>query len=117
MICFRKVYCASELQFDKKKKFHTKFHNKEHLSIFQMAAYLEMVAKHIRAESEAEQAIAAFVEPVELKPAILVNEEKMAANIGHWIHSQILPAPSTKRSKKEPKSSHGTRDGLRRTGT
>ena len=52
-----------------------------------MAAYLEMVAKHIRAESEAEQAIAAFVEPVELKPDILVNEEKMAADLGHLIHS------------------------------
>ena len=98
----------------RKKKFHTKFHDKENLSIFQMAAYLEMVANHIRAESEAEQAIAAFVEPVELKPDILVNEEKMAADLGHWIHSQILPAPPTKRSKKEPKSSHGGENSQRR---
>ena len=71
-----------------------------------MAAYLEMIANHIRSESEAEMAIAAFVEPVALKPETM---DEKPLDLGHWIHSQILT-----KNKKAPKSSHGGENSQRR---
>ena len=75
-----------------------------------MVAYLEMVANHIRSESEAEMAIAAFVEPVALKPETMIQDET-PLELGHWIRSQILPAAEP---KKVPKTSHGGENSQRR---
>ena len=69
-----------------------------------------MVANHIRSESEAEMAIAAFVEPVALKPETMIQDEK-PLELGHWIRSQILPAAEP---KKVPKTSHGGENSQRR---
>lgn len=71
---------------------------------------MEMVANHIRSESEAEMAIAAFVEPVALKPETVTEDEK-PLDLGHWIHAQILPVTEP---KKVPKSSHGGENSQRR---
>ena len=65
-----------------------------------------MIANHIRSESEAEMAIAAFVEPVALKPETM---DEKPLDLGHWIHSQILT-----KNKKAPKSSHGGENSQRR---
>ena len=80
-----------------------------------MVAYLEMIAQHIRSESEAEMAIAAFVEPVALKPETVIQDEK-PLDLGHWVHSQILPKQTEpkKEPKKVPKSSHGGENSQRR---
>ena len=70
-----------------------------------------MIAQHIRSESEAEMAIAAFVEPVALKPETVTQDEK-PLDLGHWVHSQILPKQIE--PKKVPKSSHGGENSQRR---